>query len=70
MPFDIELIYQAILIGYMVTSPFLFMWFHKIILKETWNNDLADKVTVQLYVMSNLAAVYTSYLIQECQKCQ
>lgn len=69
MPFWFELICQSVLIGYVVTSPFLFFWFHKCILRQSWDDDWTDRVTVTLYFFSNLIAAYISYMIQECQRC-
>lgn len=54
--------------AYFVVSPFLFLWFHRSILGEVWDNDLADRVTVRLYVISNIAAAYMAYIVEECGK--
>jgi hypothetical protein len=70
IPFSLILVFQAALISYVISSPFLFLWFHKVVMKETWNNDLADRVTVKIYIISNIAAAAISYLIQECRQCQ
>lgn len=60
---------QLSLIAYTTLSPFLFLWFHKIVLKQRWDWDLADGVTLALYLFSNIGAGYTSYMIQECGRC-
>lgn len=69
MKFLGELFLQLFLIGYVICSPFLFLWFHKNILHEKWDNDLSDKVTVSVYLSSNILAGFISYLIQECARC-
>jgi hypothetical protein len=58
-------IYELMLITYVTTSPFIFLWFHKVVMKETWNMDIADRVTIRLYVMSTIAAGYMAYILQE-----
>ena len=50
---------------YTVASPFAFMWFHHAVLKQSWDNDLTDKVTVVLYILSNLAVGVLGFLVQE-----
>lgn len=69
MNFLSELFLQFFLISYIICSPFLFLWFHKNILKEKWDNDTSDKVTVCIYIFSNFMACIVSYLIQECARC-
>lgn len=59
-------LFQLVLISYTITAPFLFLWFHKVVLKEAWDGDMADKVTIRLYVMSVIGAQLMSYWIQEC----
>ena len=60
----VELFLQFVIIVYIVTSPFLFFLFHKNIMHELWDNDLADRVTLRLYVISNVAAVTSIALIR------
>lgn len=69
MLFLLEIVLQFFLISYIISSPFLFLWFHKVILNEKWDNDLSDKVTLLIYLISNLTAALVSYLIQECNRC-
>lgn len=61
-------IIQSILIGYVIGSPFLFFWFHKNILHENWDNDFTDKVTITLYLVSNIGAQWMSFVFQEMGK--
>ncbi len=61
--------YAALLISYTVGSPFLFLWFHKVVLKQVWDNDLTDRVTIRLYVISNIAVQTLGYMLTECRKC-
>lgn len=68
IPFWLEMIFQILLMAYIVTSPFIFMWFHKVVLKEEWNDDWADRVTLRLYIFSNIGAMTISYIMQECDK--
>jgi len=64
----VEWFLQFVLISYIVSSPFLTFLFHKNIMKELWNDDLADRVTVRLYVISNIAAVSAIAIIREIWK--
>lgn len=50
---------------YTVGSPFAFLWFHHTVLKQAWDNDLTDKVTVALYILSNVLVGILSFLVQE-----
>lgn len=59
---------QLGLISYTVLSPFMFLLLHKIVLKEKWDWDMADGVTLGLYLVSNICASFISYQIQECGK--
>lgn len=58
-------LYELALIAYVTASPFGFLWFHKVVLKQEWDWDLADQVTVRLYVISNIIAGYMAYSLQE-----
>lgn len=60
---------QLIIIGYTTTSPFLFLWFHKKVLNEKWDNDLTDYLTIIIYLTSNIIAAVIGYMIQECGRC-
>ena len=57
--------YEIFLISYTVCSPFLFMWFHKRVLKEKWDGDGADFITAAAYITSNIMAQILMYFIQE-----
>lgn len=59
---------QLCLISYTILSPFIFLLLHKIVLKEKWDWDMADGVTLGLYLVSNICASFLSYQIQECGK--
>ena len=54
----------SLLTLYTISSPFAFMWFHHTVLRQRWDNDLADQVTVVLYVLSNLLAGVLGYWVQ------
>lgn len=60
---------QLVLISYAVVSPFLFLWFHKVVLKQRWDWDMADGITLGLYLVSNVCSSFVSYMIQECGRC-
>ena len=60
--------FEVFLICYTVGSPFLFLWFHRNVLKEDWDGDLADRVTIRLYIISNIAAQSLAYFLEECGK--
>jgi hypothetical protein len=62
-------IYELLLIAYVTAAPFCFLWFHKVVMKETWNMDMADRVTIRLYLMSTIAAGYMAYILQEIPSC-
>jgi hypothetical protein len=62
-------LYQLALITYTVGSPFFFLWFHRNVMKQTWDGDLADAVTLRLYVISNIAAQAAAYMLLECGRC-
>lgn len=64
-----RMLLMTALAAYPVMSPFIFLWFHKNVLKQVWDNDLTDSVTVRLWIMSNIAACYMAYVVQECSKC-
>ena len=55
----------SLLTVYTVTSPFAFLWFHHTVLRQTWDNDMTDKVTVTLYILSNVLAGVLGFLVQE-----
>lgn len=55
--------------AYPIVSPFLFLWFHKRVLNQVWDDDLTDSVTVRLWIMSNIAVCYMAYVFEECGKC-
>lgn len=50
---------------YTVASPFAFMWFHHAVLRQTWDNDLTDWVTVMIYIFSNVLVGILSFMVQE-----
>ena len=60
---------QMLIIFYTTASPFLFLWFHKKVLNERWDNDIIDYLTVIIYLTSNVGASLIGYMIQECGKC-
>lgn len=62
-------IYELLLIAYVTTSPFAFLWFHKVVMKQEWDWDLADSVTIRLYVVSTVTAGYMAYILQEWSRC-
>jgi|GEM_PF-6101414 len=65
--------YRTLLItflsAYPIISPFMFLWFHQKVMKQQWDDDLADSVTIRLWIMSNVAACYMAYVVEECGKC-
>lgn len=65
MTAGVKSIFELLLISYVTTSPFLFLWFHKNVMRQQWDWDLADRVTVRLYVMSNILAGYLAFSLQE-----
>ena len=60
--------YELALISYVTASPFLFLWFHKKVLRQKWDNDLTDIVTASAYITSNVLAGWMAYLVQEWTK--
>lgn len=50
--------------SYVILSPFLFLWFHKKILKQKWDNDLTDWVTALIYIFSNIMVSMLDYAIE------
>jgi hypothetical protein len=53
------------LTAYTVTSPFAFLWFHHVVLKQAWDNDMTDKVTIVLYILSNIVVGVLGFWVQE-----
>jgi hypothetical protein len=51
--------------AYVVSSPLVFLWFHAKVMNQKWDDDMADRVTIRLYILSNLGALFLAYSLIE-----
>ena len=68
-PIWLRATFQVLVIGGVFLLPSITLWVHKYIMKETWNDDMADRVTIRLFILAEIGLVFLSWLLQECGSC-